>query len=137
MTAGSTKADPGSPEWAAEEATEPAHQKGWHKAVKDAAGFLGGLAREKAFGDPHREEAKMCAKALDDLLETKADDLSAEGVDAADPDAPPPGLEAGEMGEKSQEDEEEMKRLQKQMEEDKEASKALNERLKRLMSVLN
>lgn len=64
------------------------------KACKTAGDYFGRMAKEKAFGDAHREEAAACAadmeKALSGEESTPADDM--EGVEGMP--------EPGEMGEK-------------------------------------
>jgi hypothetical protein len=64
------------------------------KACSKAGDYFGRMAKEKAFGDAHREEAAACAaemeKALSGEESTAADDM--EGVEGMP--------EPGEMGEK-------------------------------------
>ena len=97
------KSVPGDPDWAGEEAAEPEH-KSHRKACKDASEFLGQAARERAFGDPHREKAMAFHKALEEVVNPAApveEEPSAEAT-----------FEPGEMGEKDIDGEEEQtKRL--------------------------
>lgn len=100
-----TKSTPGSPEWAAEEAAEPEHQD--RKMCKAASDFFLRMSREKAFGDPHRQEAMALQKAMDGMAnaDPSVDDEMAAGNEAVD-DA---GTEeAGAMDEKGTDDHEEM-----------------------------
>lgn len=61
---------------------------GWHKALGEASDFLHGVAREKAFGEPHRQEAGYHAEQLEGVaskampeeeIETKTDDVTEPG----------------------------------------------------------
>jgi hypothetical protein len=76
--AGKDKAMPGTEEWAEEEMEEPEHQeKGMHRSnIGEASKFFKALSTERAFGEPHRQEAlhhhKMLTeahKALDPIAE--------------------------------------------------------------------
>lgn len=92
------KAEPGTPEWAAEEAAEPEHKSSKRKMCKDGGAFFGEISREKAFGDAHRAKAMEWHKNLSDIAEEKAEDMVEEPpADGGPAEVPDPG----EMGEKS------------------------------------
>jgi hypothetical protein len=62
------KSMPGDPDWELEEAQEPEHQtKGHRKMCKDASGFLGGLSRQTAIDDNHRQQAGVFAKQMEEM----------------------------------------------------------------------
>lgn len=64
------------------------------QACKDASVFFGDAARTKDWGEQHRQDAQMVAKALDEIT----------AAGPADKTPPPPeeeGFDVGEMGEKS------------------------------------
>ncbi len=123
------KADPGSEEWKDEEATESEHQdvmpgtESWdeepneaRKMCKDCSGFFDRLSQEKAFGDPHREEAGTWAKQLDGLVNApEVEEEGPEQEEGFEEDAPTEGEglpEPGEMRESALSSEErEAKRL--------------------------
>ena len=63
--------DPARPEWGDQKPFNPAEEYGkshpHRKMCKNCSGFLGKLAREKAFGDAHREEALIHHKEMDGM----------------------------------------------------------------------
>jgi hypothetical protein len=65
-------------------------------AAGHAAKFFKALSYEKAFGDPHRQQAAIHAKALDAVAQMSEEDDRAE-IDEEDT----PGVEPGEMQEKA------------------------------------
>ena len=71
---------------------EPEHKTGNFQAINDASGFLKNLSQERAFGDPHREEAARHAKALEPF--GKEDEPKKEDEQVPEP---------GETGTKQQE----------------------------------
>ena len=95
------KSVPGDPDWVEEEASEPVHaSKGHRKMCKDAGGFFEKLSREKAFGDPHRAEAKGWHKVLDEMVNPPSEEAPEDkDIDVGDA-AAEATYEPGEMGEK-------------------------------------
>lgn len=84
-----------------EQVGTPEKSMGWHKgltdAVGEAAGFLGGLARERAFGEEHRQKAMACQKALDPIAKMDNEEEVEHPESNEVEDVPPPG----EIGEKA------------------------------------
>lgn len=96
-------------------------------SIPAASKFFKGLSQERAFGDPHREEAKSHCKALEELVNDDKGMEDETEVDAEmQDDGPPPA--PGEMGEKDLKDDKEKK---KSSPKDEEETKLLKSILKK------
>lgn len=76
------KSIPGGYNWVQEEAQETMHPH--RKWCRDCSHYLGRLSREKAFGDPHRQEALLHLKAMEMILNSNDDEKELVGDSAPD-----------------------------------------------------
>jgi hypothetical protein len=148
------KSTPGSPEWAAEEANEPEHKGGdafgegdvpaenesgnagssdMFKTLGEASETFKRFSQEKAFGDPHREEANKMCKALEGI--TNAPDEEQKDDEAMSEDAIDPATEPGDMGQKAAEDDELEKMLKKLKEDNEEQDKKMKSLTRKFLSL--
>lgn len=100
------------------------------KACKDASGFFQRLSQEKAFGEPHRQEAMALHKAMEEMAGDSPDE---------DATGPNPGVDAemanGNTDEKNKDDHEELDYHKHLIQRDKQLEE-LNKRISSLVSLV-
>lgn len=100
------------------------------KTIGEASETFKRFSQEKAFGDPHREEANKMCKALEDL--TNASDEEQKDDDEMNDLANEPG----EMGQKGVEEDDELEKMLKKLKEDnEEQDKKMKELNRKLLSL--